>query len=76
MATKTTTATPSRLPCGGTPYEDVAIFINSFIRCRMNVLGGATGEEMANGFADLFASNNPNFDRSAFLLACGLESEG
>ncbi len=26
-------------------------------------------------FADLFAADNPDFDRERFLAACGLESE-
>ncbi len=28
---------------------------------------------IAQEFADLFADNNPNFDRERFLAACGVE---
>ncbi len=30
---------------------------------------------IAVALANLFATNNPNFDRSAFLTACGLEAD-
>ena len=29
-------------------------------------------EDTAHGMADLFASDNPRFDRGRFLVACGL----
>ena len=55
-------------------YEDIARFVADVVRCRFGVVSGATAAEMAGGFADLFAADNPSFDRERFLKACGLES--
>ncbi|KKK83805.1 hypothetical protein LCGC14_2789700 [marine sediment metagenome] len=65
MATITTTTTPSRLPCGGTPYESVAQLLS-----KHHVSPG-----MCYDFEELFANNNPDFNRPAFLAACGLVVE-
>lgn len=35
-------------------------------------LNGA--EDAAHGMADIFAADNPRFDRGRFLVACGLAS--
>lgn len=60
-------------------YEDVAIIImDAWSRCD-----AVTGQEehsnailsfLGGDFANLFATDNPNFDRERFLKACGLES--
>lgn len=82
MATKTTIANAGRLPCGGTPYEDVSQLLSA--RRPHNNYGkpGANQrlligywELLSDALADLFAANNPDFDRAAFLSACGLEGE-
>ena len=52
--------------------EEAACFVTSFIRARMVVPGGATGEEMATAFAALFTAADPNFDKDKFLAACGI----
>ena len=49
----------SRLPYGGTTTH----------KCHY-----AAVADFAGGMADLFASDNPRFDRGRFLAACGLAS--
>jgi len=57
---KTAIASPSRLPCGGTPYEDVARVIADVIHCyEFADSNGATPADIINGLADLFAADNP-----------------
>ncbi len=64
--------------------EDVAQILKSQISSALplNWVGhiaetetNATVKRLAHRFADLFAADNPNFDRDRFLSACGLESE-
>ncbi len=75
MATKIATASGNRLPCGGTPYKAVAFVLRAD---RMEAKIRPEDDALLNvitDLADLFDTNNPDFDKSAFLLACGLESE-
>ena len=69
MVDKIQVASPSRLPCGGTPYEDVAKVLRPY-----TMIGPAT--VIAMDLADLFSYNNPDFNRERFMTACGLKSEG
>ena len=45
-------------------YEDVAQLLNKH----------HASPGMCLDFADLFAADNPDFDRAKFLAACGLKS--
>ena len=65
MTTKTQIASADRLPCGGTPYKDVAQLLNKH----------HASPGMCYDFEDLFASNNPDFNRAKFLAQCGLEEK-
>ncbi len=72
MTTKTQIASADRLPCGGTPYEDVA-------RVLWDNLKGPTDtaliRRIAHDFITLFAFNNPDFNRTKFLAQCELKEK-
>ena len=64
-------------------YEDVAELLEDQLSSAppLNWIGhiaetetNATVKRIASRFADLFAADNPLFNRGAFLATCGLES--
>ncbi|KKL20435.1 hypothetical protein LCGC14_2455460 [marine sediment metagenome] len=65
MIAKTQVSDTSRLPCGGTPYKDVARLLSKH----------HASPGMCLDFIDLFATNNPNFNQAQFLTICGLKEE-
>ena len=60
--------------------EDVALILSTPIELRIGRLHAETYSstvgQLAKDFADLFAADNPLFDRDRFLSACGLDYEG
>ncbi len=70
-------ANANRLPCGGTPYEDVAKKLKAHMGHVMGCLKSYRSEgwcppSLANDLADLFAAANPKFNKAKFLADCGL----
>lgn len=65
ISKKTATSSPSRLPCGGTPYEDVARVLQPYNMTE-------TQEAIARDLATLFSYTNPDFDKAKFLTDCGV----
>jgi hypothetical protein len=49
------------------------MFKDMLADCESNASNAAI-DETAKRSANIFAADNPNFDRSRFLTACGVES--
>lgn len=58
-------------------YQEIAAILNRR-RCSFDAPeksdGGWAVDWIADDFCELFASDNPRFNRSRFLTACGIET--
>lgn len=56
-------------------YELIARIVREELETVNSQLAKAAIKNIALSFADELASDNPNFDRSRFFEACGLDNE-
>ncbi len=55
-------------------YEDVALILRIGATADVKLAVSDVTGTFIRQFADLFAADNPDFNRARFLAACGLES--
>lgn len=53
-------------------YVAIAAMIRRRVDADATVGGHSITREIAEGLADVFADDNPRFDRARFLTACGI----